>query len=64
MPLYRGKIGGAKPTVNKEERVYVPSVDTVLTNVSQPTLTFFPADTKTNNGTVVLIILAAGTMHY
>lgn len=60
IPLYEGKIPGAKAITDSEERKYIPSVDTVLFKVSQPVLTFFPADPAKNNGTVVLILPGGG----
>ena len=60
IPLYEGKIPGAKIIANGEGQKYIPSVDTVLFKVSQPVLTFFPADPAKNNGTTVLILPGGG----
>lgn len=58
--LYTGKIPNSRTTTNKEQQTYYESVDTVVTFVSQPTLSvFLPAPEKAN-GTAVLVIPGGG----
>ena len=58
--LYTGKIPNSITTTNKEQQTYYESVDTVVTFVSQPTLSvFLPAPEKAN-GTAVLVIPGGG----
>ena len=58
--LYTGKIPNSRTTTNQEQQTYYESVDTVVTFVSQPTLSvFLPAPEKAN-GTAVLVIPGGG----
>ena len=58
--LYTGKIPNSRTTTTQEQQTYYESVDTVVTFVSQPTLSvFLPAPEKAN-GTAVLVIPGGG----
>lgn len=60
IPLYKGKIPNNKNLPDREAMTYDARLDTILSKVSVPTLSMFPAPDEINTGTAVVICPGGG----
>ncbi len=63
IPLWPGGAPGSENWTWHEEKVAMPGEHDVIRNVSQPTLTMYPADPGSANGTAV-VVCPGGATHF